>query len=165
MPYSTLSILKTILNSEQHNYLHNRIATDFLFLRCLFLKKFIHLFIYFWLHWVFVAARRLSLVAASRGYSLWRLLLLWSTSSRAHGLQSLQFTGSRARAPLLWSMDLAAPQHVGSSWIRDWTGVLCTGKWTSGPSEKSLIFLSNYSLLFSRKVMFDSLAIPWTAAH
>ena len=32
----------------------------------------IDLFIYFWLHWVFVAVRRLFLVAASRGYSsLW----------------------------------------------------------------------------------------------
>ena len=28
----------------------------------------IYLFIYFWLHWVFVAARGLSLVAANRGY-------------------------------------------------------------------------------------------------
>ena len=30
----------------------------------------------FWLHWVFVAARRLSLVAASRGYSLLSGLLI-----------------------------------------------------------------------------------------
>ena len=53
------------------------------------------LFIYFWLHWVFVAAHGLSLVAASGGYSLlwcigfslqW-LLLLRSTGSRACGLQ------------------------------------------------------------------------------
>ena len=29
-----------------------------------------YLFIYFWLRWVFIAVRRLSLVAASRGYSL-----------------------------------------------------------------------------------------------
>ena len=36
-----------------------------------FLKN-IYLFIYLWLHWVFVAARRLSLVVASGGYSsLW----------------------------------------------------------------------------------------------
>ena len=71
----------------------------------------INLFIYFWLHWVFVAVRGLSLVAASGGYSSLRcavfslrwLLLLWSTGSRragfsicgtrasvivAHGLQS-----------------------------------------------------------------------------
>ena len=49
--------------------------------------------IYFWLHWVFVAAHRLSLVAARGGYSLlgctgfslrW-LLLLWSTGSRHMG--------------------------------------------------------------------------------
>ena len=52
-------------------------------------------FIYFWLRWVFIAAHGLSLVAASGGYSsLWCtvfslrwLLLLWSTGSRAHGLQ------------------------------------------------------------------------------
>ena len=54
---------------------------------------FIYLFIYFWLRWVFVAVRRLSLVAVSRGYScLWCagfslqwLLLLWSTGSRHAG--------------------------------------------------------------------------------
>ena len=32
-----------------------------------FLKNKFILFIYFWLHWVFVAVRGLSLVAASRG--------------------------------------------------------------------------------------------------
>ena len=50
---------------------------------------FFNKFIYFGLHWVFVAARRLSLVAASGGYSslwcagfsLWWLLLLQSTGS------------------------------------------------------------------------------------
>ena len=55
----------------------------------------IYTFIYFWLHWVFVAVQGLSLVAASRGYSLgvvhrlfplWELLLLWSTGSRTLGL-------------------------------------------------------------------------------
>ena len=48
------------------------------------------LFIYFWLHWVFVAVGRLSLVVVSRGYSslrcvdfsLWWLLLLRSTGCR-----------------------------------------------------------------------------------
>ena len=47
------------------------------------------LFIYFWLHWVFIAACRISLVAVSRGYSflwcagfsLWCPLLLRSTGS------------------------------------------------------------------------------------
>ena len=38
--------------------------------------------IYFWLHWVFVDASRLSLVAVSKGYSSLRwLLLLWRTDS------------------------------------------------------------------------------------
>ena len=76
---------------------------------------FIHLCIYlfFWLHWVFVAVRGLSLVAASRGYSsLWCtgfssrwLLLLWSTGSRRVGFSScgtqaqyLWLSGSRAQA-------------------------------------------------------------------
>ena len=60
---------------------------------CSFLKN---KFIYFGLHWVFVAACRLSLVAASGGYtSLWCvgfslrcLLLLWSTGSRHTGFSS-----------------------------------------------------------------------------
>ena len=54
----------------------------------------LNLFI-FWLRWVFVAARGLSLVVASGGYSLLRcsgfslrwLLLLWSMGPRARGLQ------------------------------------------------------------------------------
>ena len=54
---------------------------------------FIYLFIYFWLCWVFVAARGLSLVVASgrhssswcRGLSLSRPLLLRSTGSRRTG--------------------------------------------------------------------------------
>ena len=58
-----------------------------------FFFSFINLFIlfYFWLRWVLVAARRFSLVVVSGGYSLlwcagfslWWLLLLWSTGSRA----------------------------------------------------------------------------------
>ena len=52
------------------------------------------IYFYFWLHWVFVAMHRLSLIAASwhysslqfTGLSLQRLLLLWSTGSRAWGL-------------------------------------------------------------------------------
>ena len=58
--------------------------------------KLISLFTYFWLCWVFVAVRRLSLVAVSGGYSLlqwavfslWCLLLLQSTGSRRVGFSS-----------------------------------------------------------------------------
>ena len=62
----------------------------------LFFFNKLYLFIYFGLSWVFVAARALSLVAASRGYSslwcvgfsLWWLLLLQSTGSRCVGFSS-----------------------------------------------------------------------------
>ena len=65
----------------------------FLFLN--FFKKN-YLFIYFWLHWVFVAACTFSLVAVSGGYSsLWCagfslrwLLLLWSMGSRRADFRS-----------------------------------------------------------------------------
>ena len=61
------------------------------FLSFLFLFK--NLFIYFWLCWVFLSVRGLSLVAASRGHSssrcaglsLSRPLLLWSIGSRGAG--------------------------------------------------------------------------------
>ena len=67
----------------------------YLFVVFKFFKKFI-LFIYFWLCWVFVAVHRLSLVAASGGYSSLRyagfslqwLLLLRSTGSRLTGFSS-----------------------------------------------------------------------------
>ena len=64
---------------------------------------FINLFYLFsfWLHWVFIAVHGLSLVAVSRGYSplqytgfsLRRLLLLWSIGSTCAGFSSC---GSRA---------------------------------------------------------------------
>ena len=47
-------------------------------------------FCFFWLHWVFIAARGLSLVVASRGYSL-----LWSTGFSLWWLLFLRSTGSR----------------------------------------------------------------------
>ena len=56
-----------------------------------------YLFIYFWLCWVFIAACRLSLVAANRGYSLLEVRAFLSAmasvvepglrGSRAQGLQ------------------------------------------------------------------------------
>ena len=93
-------------------------------------------FIYFWLHWVFVAARRLSLVVRSGGFSLRWLLLLQSTGSRRAGFSSCgtwaqQFwlSGSRVQAPQLWRTGLAAPRHVGSSRTGARTRVPCIGRW------------------------------------
>ena len=94
-----------------------------------------YLFIYFWLHWVFVAVHGLSLVAASRGYSLlwcagfslrW-LLWLRSTGSRPQA-QQLWLAGSRVQTQQLWRMGLVAPRHVGSSWTRAQTCVPCIGR-------------------------------------
>ena len=111
---------------------------NFIFYKCIYLFLF-----YFWLHWVFVAARRLSLVAVSGGYSvlwctgfslLW-LLLLWSMGSRCAGFsscgtwaQQLWLTGSRGQALQLWRMGLVAPRHMGSSRTRARTCVPCIGR-------------------------------------
>ena len=69
---------------------------EFGFFFFFFFNKFIYLFIYFWLHWVFVAAHGLSLVVVSGGYSslwcagfsLWWLPLLRSTGSWHVGFSS-----------------------------------------------------------------------------
>ena len=60
----------------------------FFFLINKFIYLFIYLFIYFWLLWVFVAACRLSLVAASEGYSSLQHGLLIAVASLVaeHGL-------------------------------------------------------------------------------
>ena len=89
------------------------------------------------MHWVFTAALMLSLVAESGGtLELWNaglslrwLLLLWSMGSRVCGLQQLQHTG------------LAAPWHVGSSQIKEWTiSPSLAGKFfTTEPPAKSLL--------------------------
>ena len=84
-----------------------------------------NLFIYFWLRWVFVAARRPSLVAVGSGYSLLRcagfslrwLLLLQSPGSRRMGFSSCgswapecRLSSCGARASLLRGMwDLPGP--------------------------------------------------------
>ena len=69
------------------------------------------------------------------GFSLWCLLLLWSTGSRRSGFSScgtwapqLWLTGSRAQAQQLWRTGLVAPWHVGSSQTRARTRVPCIGR-------------------------------------
>ena len=46
----------------------------------------------------------------------------------ARRLQQSWPAGSRAQAQQLWRMGPAAPRHVGSSWTRARTRVLCTGR-------------------------------------
>ena len=59
-------------------------------------------------------------------FSLWWLLLLWSTDSRRAGFSSCS----------MWAV---TPQHVESAQTRDQTRVPCVGRWilTTGPPGKS----------------------------
>ena len=99
-----------------------------------FFKIFIYLFIYFWLCWVFVSVRGLSLVAASGGHSssrcaglsLSRPLLLRSTGSRCAGSVVVAHGPSCSAAcgilpdqgsnpcPLHWQADSQPLHHQGS---------------------------------------------------
>ena len=115
----------------------------FKFFQTIVFYLFIYLFIYFWLRWVFVAARGLSLVVVSgrysslrcAGFSLrWRLLLR-STGSRCMGFsscstwaQQLWLVGSRTQAKQSWRTGFVALRHVGSSRTRDRTRVPCIGR-------------------------------------
>ena len=80
---------------------------------------FFFYFIHFWLRWVFVAARGLSLVAASGG----------SSSLRCTGSKCAGLSGSRAQAQQLCRKGLVAPWHAGSSWTRTRTRIPCNGRW------------------------------------
>ena len=95
---------------------------------------FIYLFIYFWLCWVFVSLRGLSLVVASGGHSssrctgllLLRPLFLWSTGSRRAGSIAVAHGPSCSAAcgilpdqgsnpcPLHWQADSQPLRHQGS---------------------------------------------------
>ena len=102
----------------------------------IFVFKLLFISVYFWLHWVFIAMRRLSLVAVSRGYSSLQCMgfSLQSMGSRVSGLQQLQHTGLGVVAPgpsgsmaygifldqgsnpcpLHWQMDSKPLDHQGS---------------------------------------------------
>ena len=77
----------------------------------------------FWLLWVFVALRRLSLAAVNQSYSPSRCGLLIAVASLVDrwlsvpGLQELQQAAS-----------VVVPWHVESSWTRDQTHVPCIGR-------------------------------------
>ena len=109
-----------------------------------FLKNlFIYLFIYFWLHWVFVAARGLSLVAESRGYSslqcagfsLWWLLLLRSTGSRARSLQQLRYAGFSSGG--VWAQLLCGMWDLPGPGIEPVCPALTGGFLTTAPPGKT----------------------------
>ena len=81
-----LSVLQRQCQQRQKLFFFNKFIHSFI-------QSVIYLFIYLWLRWVFISARRLSLVVASGGYSslccmgfsLWWLLLLQSTGFSSCG--------------------------------------------------------------------------------
>ena len=144
-------------------------------------------FIYFWLHWVFVAVHRLSLVAASGGYFLVAVLGLliavaflvaehglWDSQASAAAAHELSGCGSRALEHRPGSCG-AHPRLLRSMWFLPWSGLkpmcpaLAGGLFTAElPGKPSKLF-SNYSVLLSslEKAMAphsSTLAwkIPWT---
>ena len=85
---------------------------------------FFNLFIQFWLRWVFVAARRLSLAGGELGLLfvvVCGLLIAVASLVAEHGLQGTW-------AQQLWHTGLVAPRHVGSSQTRARTRVPCIGR-------------------------------------
>ena len=83
---------------------------------------------YFWLCWVFVAVRGLSLVAVSRRYSV-AMRGCWG--ARASHCSGFSCCGARAlvtRAQYLWRTGLVALRRVGSFLTRARTRVPCVGR-------------------------------------
>ena len=113
---STRSFLSPILSFATCNVLSWTLFSILLhFLNFFFSKKnrcFIYLF-YFWLCWVFIAGRGLSLVSVSGG--LLASCCVWASHCgsfscwEAHGL--------------------SCPMPCGISWTREWPHVPCIGKW------------------------------------
>ena len=98
----------------------------------------------FSLRWVSVAARGLSLVAASRG----------SSPAAVHGFSwwwilSVQSVGSRAWVQQSRCTGLVAPRHVESFWTRNPSGVRCIGRRILSPwtTREALVFSSPLAML------------------
>ena len=125
-------------HSQDHHILVNIISCKLHLNKAVFLvfylNKFIYLFIYFWLYWVFISVRGLSLVAASGGHSSsqcaglslsWPLLLRSTGSIHAgsvvvaHGRSCSAACGicpdqGSNLCPLHWQADSQPLRHQGS---------------------------------------------------
>ena len=136
---SCLLILLTLPFSEQMFLISMQSSLSLLsfFFRIFLFQIYLFIHIYFWLRWVFVSVRGLSLVAASGGHSssrcvglsLSRPLLLWSTGSRRAGSVVVAHRPSCSAAcgifpdqgsnpcPLHWQADSQPLRHQGSPLI------------------------------------------------
>ena len=105
-----------------------------------------YLQVYFWLHWVFVAVRKLFSSCGERGLRfivVHRLLIAvaslvaehdfsccraWPPGARASVVVARGLSSCGLQAQQFWRTGLVAPRHVGSSWTRARTRVSCTGR-------------------------------------
>ena len=109
-------------------------------------KKILIYLFYFWLHWFFVAACRLSLVVVIRGYSSLRcagfslqwLLLLQSTGSRCTGFSGcgLQVLEYRLRSCCTWAQLLCSMWDLPGLVIKPMSPALVGGFLTTAPPGK-----------------------------
>ena len=126
-----------------------RTSVSLVFWVCLFVYLFIYLFIYFGLRWVVVAARGLSLVAVSGGYSLLRCAgfsLQWLLSLRSTGPRHMGFSscGSRALERRLsscgaWAQLLRSMWDLPRPGIEPMSPALAGGFPTTAPPGKFCI--------------------------
>ena len=66
---------------------------------------FLFIYLFIWLHWIFVAVEGLSLVASSRDYSSLQCVgfsLQWLLLLRSMGSRHMRFSSCGTQAQLLW---------------------------------------------------------------
>ena len=112
---------------------------------CLFMHTYT--FTFFLLCWVFVSMHRLSLVAASRGYTLGavhRLLIVGASLAAEHGLWG-------AWASVVVHVGLVAPWCVPE--IKPVYPALAGGFLTIGPPGKSYTYISRGVIIITRSLI------------
>ena len=127
------------------------VGENFIILSFLAFRIKLYLFIY-WLHWVLIAAR---------AFSSWGDLGLlscdaWASHFGAWASHCGAFSCCSSWALECWLIfrvrGFSSFQHVGSSWIRDWTSIPCFAGWI--PNQRTtrevLFFLLLICLKFRR---------------
>ena len=91
-------------------------------------------FLPLWRAWVPVRCGAQATHCSSCARCRAQTLGVWASAQGRGGFGTqalwLRLVGSRAWPRQLWHMNLVAPQHVGASWVRDQTCVLCISRRT-----------------------------------
>ena len=112
---------------------------------------------YFWLWFIFIAMRGLSLVPALE-------LLSGCGAQASHwgGFSCCRTEGSRVQAQSSWCVGLVAQGHAQSSWTREWAYVPGTGRqilyhWATREVPVTQYFYRLYSIKTYYKIMAEIL--------